>query len=62
LERRLWELLGEASPRDAAPLARVLMDLKAGAVSAGQARDALDELERKRATRQARGSSERGAG
>jgi hypothetical protein len=54
LERRLWELLEDAPPRDGAPLARVLMDLKRGADPV-VVKSKLDQLEAKRKARQAAG-------
>ena len=50
LERRLWELLDEASPRDGAPLGRLLLDLKLGEDPVRVA-SKLDQLEARRKQR-----------
>lgn len=62
LEAVLWEKLDEAPPRDAAPLARTLMELKGAATaskpnaSSKPVRSALSEFEKRRESRKAAGS------
>ena len=53
LEKRLWELLEDAPPRDGAPLARVLIDLHAADADQVKVKSRLDQLEERRQKRQA---------
>lgn len=52
LEKRLWELLDDAPPRDGAPLARVLIDLHAADANPVRIKSRLDQLEERRKKRQ----------
>ena len=53
IRAKVWEAMQQATPRDAAPLARILIDLERGTDQPQQVESTLTDLEERRKRRAA---------